>query len=147
MSLLFLRVLRADFDLLESYRYLPEAPLAIPIHVFGGTDDLARELIGRVVGARPAAALRLLGRCAGIAAVQQLVGIDAEQLGRDVEGRGDDADVRAAPRWQPLVHGWQSRRADDHQHRARCDHQRRRLRHEHSTGHRRAAHTSPVVAG
>jgi medium-chain acyl-[acyl-carrier-protein] hydrolase len=35
-----LRVLRADFDLLESYRYLPEAPLAVPIHVFGGMDDV-----------------------------------------------------------------------------------------------------------
>jgi medium-chain acyl-[acyl-carrier-protein] hydrolase len=35
----FLRVLRADFDLLESYRYVPEEPLAIPMHVFGGMDD------------------------------------------------------------------------------------------------------------
>jgi medium-chain acyl-[acyl-carrier-protein] hydrolase len=36
---LFLRMLRADFDLLESYRYVPEEPLEVPIHVFGGMDD------------------------------------------------------------------------------------------------------------
>ena len=32
-------MLRADFDLLESYRYVPEEPLAVPMHVFGGMDD------------------------------------------------------------------------------------------------------------
>jgi medium-chain acyl-[acyl-carrier-protein] hydrolase len=36
---LFLRVLRADFDLLERYRYVSEESLRIPIHVFGGIDD------------------------------------------------------------------------------------------------------------
>ena len=35
----FLRVLRADFELLENYRYVPEKPVAVPMHVFGGMDD------------------------------------------------------------------------------------------------------------
>ena len=35
----FLRVLRADFALLESYLYNSEEPLAAPLHIFGGTDD------------------------------------------------------------------------------------------------------------
>jgi surfactin synthase thioesterase subunit len=35
----FLRVLRADFDLLDSYCYAPEEPLAVPMHVFGGMYD------------------------------------------------------------------------------------------------------------
>jgi medium-chain acyl-[acyl-carrier-protein] hydrolase len=36
----FLRVLRADIALLEDYRYRSEQPLAVPIHVFGGIEDL-----------------------------------------------------------------------------------------------------------
>ncbi|MFZ6030198.1 MAG: thioesterase II family protein [Chloroflexota bacterium] len=36
---LLLPCLRADFALFESYRYRPEAPLAIPLTVFGGRQD------------------------------------------------------------------------------------------------------------
>jgi medium-chain acyl-[acyl-carrier-protein] hydrolase len=36
---LFLPLLRADFELCEVYQYKPEAPLAIPISVFGGLED------------------------------------------------------------------------------------------------------------
>lgn len=36
---LFLPPLRADFALLETYRFVPEAPLASPISVFGGLAD------------------------------------------------------------------------------------------------------------
>jgi medium-chain acyl-[acyl-carrier-protein] hydrolase len=32
-------VLRADFELCESYRYTPEAPLDVSLRVFGGSDD------------------------------------------------------------------------------------------------------------
>jgi medium-chain acyl-[acyl-carrier-protein] hydrolase len=35
----FLRVLRADFALLDDYQYKSEDPLASPMHLFGGTDD------------------------------------------------------------------------------------------------------------
>lgn len=36
---LFLPILRADFTLMETYRYIPEDPLDQPITVFGGMDD------------------------------------------------------------------------------------------------------------
>src|SRR5262249_51968318 len=36
---LFLPVIRDDLELLETYDYAAEAPLACPIHVFGGIDD------------------------------------------------------------------------------------------------------------
>jgi medium-chain acyl-[acyl-carrier-protein] hydrolase len=36
---LFLPTLRADFTLLETYRYIPEAPISQPITIFGGTND------------------------------------------------------------------------------------------------------------
>lgn len=35
----FLPVLRADFEVNETYRYTPEAALALPLTVFGGTQD------------------------------------------------------------------------------------------------------------
>ena len=36
---LFLPVLRADFTLLETYKYVPEPPLACPISAYCGTQD------------------------------------------------------------------------------------------------------------
>ena len=36
-----LPLLRADFARAESYRYVPDEPLDVPISVWGGTDDLA----------------------------------------------------------------------------------------------------------
>lgn len=36
---LLLPILRADFELVETYRYQPAAPLACPIIVYGGADD------------------------------------------------------------------------------------------------------------
>lgn len=36
---LLLPVLRADFELVETYRYLPGAPLSCPVTVFGGISD------------------------------------------------------------------------------------------------------------
>jgi surfactin synthase thioesterase subunit len=36
---LFLPLLRADFELLESYRYIPESPFDYPISAFGGWQD------------------------------------------------------------------------------------------------------------
>lgn len=35
----FLPVVRADFTLIETYRYMPEPPLDQPITTFGGTED------------------------------------------------------------------------------------------------------------
>jgi len=35
----FLPIVRADFTLIETYRYVPEAPLEQAISVFGGTED------------------------------------------------------------------------------------------------------------
>ena len=36
---LFLPVLRADFKLIETYKYIHDEPLSLPIIVFGGLDD------------------------------------------------------------------------------------------------------------
>ncbi|MFI1913837.1 thioesterase II family protein [Nocardia sp. NPDC020380] len=36
---LFLPALRADFALLEDYRYIPRPPLSCPVFVYGGRDD------------------------------------------------------------------------------------------------------------
>lgn len=36
---LFLPALRADFEMLETYVYLDESPLAIPVAIFGGQED------------------------------------------------------------------------------------------------------------
>jgi surfactin synthase thioesterase subunit len=33
-------MLRADFEVVDTYEYLPEEPLDCPIHVFGGEKDL-----------------------------------------------------------------------------------------------------------
>ena len=37
---LMLPIMRADLELLETYRYVPRAPLACPLVVAGATDDL-----------------------------------------------------------------------------------------------------------
>lgn len=49
---LSLRALRADFELIESYRYQMDAPLDCPIVAFGGLDDprLSRERIEKWAG-------------------------------------------------------------------------------------------------
>ena len=52
-----------------------------------------------------------------------------------------------AQRWQSLVYGRQSGRANDHQHGALRYHERGRLRHEHPAGDRLPAHSSSVAAG
>lgn len=39
LATLFLDALRADFEAFDSYRYRPEPALAVPVVVFGGTDD------------------------------------------------------------------------------------------------------------
>lgn len=36
---LFLPIVRADFEVLETYRHAPDEPLEVPISVFGGVDD------------------------------------------------------------------------------------------------------------
>ena len=36
---LLLPIFRADFSVCENWRYDHDAPLGVPIHVFGGTDD------------------------------------------------------------------------------------------------------------
>jgi medium-chain acyl-[acyl-carrier-protein] hydrolase len=35
-----LPTLRADFELCDTYEYRPEQPLAMPLHVFGGHQDV-----------------------------------------------------------------------------------------------------------
>ena len=40
----FLPILRADIELVESYRYVPRPPLNLPLLVFGGIDDPSMSL-------------------------------------------------------------------------------------------------------
>lgn len=39
MQNLFLPVLRADFEMVDTYQYVPEEPLACPLSVYGGIQD------------------------------------------------------------------------------------------------------------
>ena len=39
LTQLFLPIIRADFELVNTYEYLPEGPLSCPIYVYGGLED------------------------------------------------------------------------------------------------------------
>jgi medium-chain acyl-[acyl-carrier-protein] hydrolase len=42
----FLQVLRTDFAAIESYRFMPGAPLSCPVTVYGGTSDALADVPG-----------------------------------------------------------------------------------------------------